>query len=187
MNKVKDFFDKYSKYIDDSEHDFVLVKKLLDELDINKDDRVLDLGCGKGVITNLLTSYSPFVVGQDLSTNMIKRARKEKPDLTFKEEDFYKSNEVFDYIVIFDAYPHFLDLPSFKESLYRCLSLKGRVAIVHDCSKEMLDLFHKGEVKAISRSLYDVKKESSFYLDLFDVVKAKEDDSSYLIVLKKKD
>ena len=51
----------------------------------------------------------------------------------------------------------------------------------------MLDLFHKGEVKAISRSLYDVKKESSFYLDLFDVVKAKEDDSSYLIVLKKKD
>ena len=56
MNKVKDFFDKYSKYIDDSEHDFVLVKKLLDELDIKKDDRVLDLGCGKGVITNLLTS-----------------------------------------------------------------------------------------------------------------------------------
>ena len=186
MNKVKDFFDKYSKYIDDSEHDFVLVKKLLDELDINKDDRVLDLGCGKGVITNLLTFYSPFVVGQDLSTNMIKRAREEKPDLTFKEEDFYKSNEVFDYIVIFDAYPHFLDLPSFKESLYRCLSSKGRVAIVHDCSKEMLDLFHKGEVKAISRSLYDVKKESSFYLDLFDVVKAKEDDSSYLIVLRKK-
>jgi len=64
----------------------ILTQEILDNLDVNKDDNVLDLCCGNGVITYELSKYANYVYGIDFSQPLIKNARK------------YKSNHNISYL-----------------------------------------------------------------------------------------
>jgi len=68
--------DKYKRA---SEHQKSWGNKLIAELEFEGDERILDLGCGDGVLTAELAKVVPdgFVLGIDASDNMIETARKD--------------------------------------------------------------------------------------------------------------
>lgn len=54
---------------------------------IRPGDRVLELGCGTGLMTRLLLDRGAHVTGVDRSAPMLARARKRAPEATFIEHD----------------------------------------------------------------------------------------------------
>ena len=94
MNKVKEFFNKLASDWDRrSKSDLSNIKDILSHIKISENDKILDLGCGTGIITSLLASYTTKkVIGIDISNNMIKIAKSKNIDkkVVFKCRDFYK-------------------------------------------------------------------------------------------------
>jgi trans-aconitate methyltransferase len=68
--------DKYKRA---SEHQKSWGKKLISEFQLKGGERILDLGCGDGVLTAELAKFVPdgFVLGIDASESMIATARKD--------------------------------------------------------------------------------------------------------------
>lgn len=108
---IKNMFDKIS-----SRYDFInnlisfgthisVKKYAINELKIRPDSKVLDLCCGSGDLGRLIKKIQPScdIIGVDFSSDMIETARKQNPDITYREMDatalsFEKNS--FDYIVM---------------------------------------------------------------------------------------
>lgn len=189
-DKIRQFFDKVAKdYKED--HNFQLVNKLIDEVGVQKGEDVLDLACGKGVISTLLYQRTKKqIIAMDLSKEMISLAKRKNIDeheVLFLNQDFLltDSERKFDSIILFDAYPHFLDRQKLKEKVILTLKPEGKFAILFDLSRAALLECHKGK-EEISRELEPAKQEALFFLDTFDVLSCHEDEKSYVLILKKK-
>lgn len=190
-NKVKEFFDELAPNWDKQQNtndDFVL--SLLNKIGIKKNQDILDLACGTGTITKKLFDLTnKKVTAIDISPEMLKIAKaKYSEDVAeFLTLDFYDyEGKKFDWIIIFNSYPHFLDLEKLKKKLLNSLKDEGHVAIIHSQGREELDSHHKAHALKVSRFLKPVEEEASFYKDVFDVEIGEEDSNHYLIVLKKK-
>lgn len=74
---VKYEFDG-EKYQNSSSHQKEWGSKLIAELSLKGNERILDLGCGDGVLTKQLAGIVPHgeVIGLDASENMLKVAKK---------------------------------------------------------------------------------------------------------------
>lgn len=76
--------------------------------------RILDLGCGRGWLTNILSHYG-YAVGIDPVQSAIKRARESFPALEFRvgiAKDFFRMNEgtdQFELIVSTEVIEHIVD------------------------------------------------------------------------------
>lgn len=189
---IEMFFDELAPRWDDMEikEDKDIIP-LLEEVGIKEGDKVLDVGCGTGRITSLLHSFSNAeVVAIDISSKMIEIAKdkyKDKEYARFFAGDFltYSFKEKFDVIVIYNAFPHFIDKETLKKKLYENLNDGGRFAIIHSLSRRELCDVHNNLNTKTTRKLLSPEDESGFFADMFDIIKAKEDDSSYLIIGRK--
>ena len=191
MDKVREYFDnkanQWDSFCTKSQEE---LKDILKDVIVHEGDKVLDLACGTGVITNILYEKAKKdIYAVDISPNMINIAKEKYKDLPihFSAIDFLDYEEKdFDVIVLFDAYPHFLDFPSFKNKVCSSLKTGGLFYIIHDCSRDELNHHHMTFAKEVSRGLIPVEKEALQFKDQFDVVKAKEDNRTYRIYLRKK-
>lgn len=100
----------------DNKHDFVAEygKGLLEFVPKNKNQSILDLGCGTGTLTSQLANFADTVIGVDSSANMIEKAQKQYADIKFmvcdalslpfeKQFDVVFSNAVFHWIADHNA------------------------------------------------------------------------------------
>ena len=82
---------------------------------IGPESRVLDLGCGTGIMAPVYLGLGvKRVLALDLAPRMIEIAQEkyaDEPSLEFRCCDAYgfETDEIFDAVVIYNAYPHFLD------------------------------------------------------------------------------
>lgn len=69
----------------DNKHDFVAEygKGLLEYIPQNKNQCILDLGCGTGALTVKLNDLAKTVIGVDQSENMIKKAQEQYSNIEF--------------------------------------------------------------------------------------------------------
>ena len=191
MNNIKAFFNDIAKCWDNALDDKDRISHLLDELNIKKGDMVLDVGCGKGIITPILNEKSQSkVLAIDLSEEMIKgaiEAHKGNNNLEFICGDFLEEgfNNQFDYIVIFNAYPHFLDTAKLCSVVYKALKPNGHFAIVHSIGRKELNTHHKQHAMGVSRPLDEAIIEAKKFEAQFKIEKCLDKDDSYLIVLQK--
>lgn len=190
---VKQFFDELSSTWDD--HESTPKEKidgLLSRLGIREGDRVLDLACGTGIISKRLQLLSGRpIVAIDLSDKMIEKAKaKYEGDKTIRFEacDFLVFDERgFDWIVCYNAFPHFLDIPSFVKKASEVLAEDGKVAILHSFGRKHLNEFHHdGEARHISRNLLSPEEEAKPFEGEFDIVDRQDDENAYVLVLKKR-
>ena len=102
---------EWNSLLYDKKHDFVSEygKALLEFIPNNKEQSILDLGCGTGTLTAQLYNLGSKVIGVDSSSNMIDKARKEYSNIEFmicdaldlpfdSEWDIVFSNAVFHWI-----------------------------------------------------------------------------------------
>ena len=77
---------KWNASLYDNKHDFVFKfgEDLVHLLDPKPGERILDLGCGTGYLTNLIANSGAEVIGMDNSQEMIAKAKAEYPNLDFQ-------------------------------------------------------------------------------------------------------
>ena len=120
------------KYEKASAHQKEWGVKLITELDLQGDERVLDLGCGDGTLSVQLSELLPKgeVVGIDASQGMIDAALpKAKENLHFRLMDIYELNFVEEFDVVFsNATLHWIkDHQNLIHNASRSLRTSGRI------------------------------------------------------------
>lgn len=132
-----------------------LSRRAIEDLHLSADQRVLDLACGTG-ITSYLLSEQPGVevVGLDYSTSNLERARQRAPccrPLTFVQgtaDALPFDSDSFDAVICECAVSTFADKPTVAREIARVLRPGGRLAIsdmaVYDALPNDLAAFGRG-------------------------------------------
>ena len=191
MNNIKDFFNSLAPTWDKNEVNIKQINKLLLSLPIKKNDFILDLGCGTGKISSLLQDITKSnVIALDLSDKMIDiaKAKNKNKNITFLCDDYYSFTypTLFDSIICFDAYPHFVDINKFKEKSYNLIKKDGFLIILFDISLKDINDCHHNLPFTLARQINTPDKEGLIFNDSFNIIKAEESSNSYLLILQKK-
>ena len=189
MNEnIREYFNNVAvNYVHE---DKKIIDDLLNSLFVTRCHRILDLGCGKGIISEKLASRNNGeVVALDLSDEMLKYAKERINDkrVRFVNADFYQyDDEPFDAIVCFDAYPHFMDIDGYVDKANQLLKEDGLLAIIHDIGRVELNSHHKQHALGVSRSLLSPEEEMKPFLKYFKPIELSESDTYYKLIMVKR-
>ncbi len=119
------------------------IRLMLDELELNGESRVLDLGCGPGLISGYIQGKLKCrLLGLDISPIAIQRAVEcfgpQNQDLQFFVGDMVSydfKGELFDAILLIDTHYFIEDFLSLIPKLLDLLNAKGKIAIFSDEGK----------------------------------------------------
>ena len=159
---------------------------LFKNVTLPEDGSVLDVGCGTGVIDGYLASKCRKVEAIDVSEKMIKKARANNGGVNYIIADFYgyESAEPYDCLIVFDAYPHFMDKEAFAERASALLNEAGTLWIIFDEGRDRINGYHSGHGK-ISVDLQSAEKEGALLSRFFDILYLFENSERYILGLKK--
>jgi len=126
------------------------LRDLIREFGVRPGERVLDVGTGPGVLLpylRQLAGSSGQVYAFDLSLEMIRRAyRKPRASLDIiVQADVHCipfHNHVFDRVICFAAFPHFVDPGQAVREMGRVLTTGGALIIAHLMSRKELSMHH---------------------------------------------
>ena len=135
---------------------------LLENMDINDNDSILDIGCGNGTLLSKMAKIKKINgFGTDISPQMIKAAKIRHPEHSFIvsgcEKTPYGDNSM-DIITVCAAYHHFPDVNAFAAEAKRLLKPSGNLyiaevyfpAITRNIANIFLPLLKRGDVKFYS-------------------------------------
>lgn len=170
------FFDQHATAWDTQlVVDDELIRSMLRLLPIQAGADVLDIGCGTGVMFPFILSLDPAKVDAvDLSKEMIAIAKKKATDARIRctHADFllWDKMEQYDFALIYNAYPHFMDKQLFAAKLHDVLRPGGRFVILHGAGRTKINGHHTGErVFKLSVPLRPCEEEALQYQQHFDV------------------
>lgn len=114
--------------------------------------KVLEIGCGSGLLLTALTPHCKKLYGIDISSKLIKKARnrlKDKAELTCTDaNNLPYEDSFFDYIVTHATFHH-LDRKKAAEEMKRVLKPGGKIVLV-----DIMKLKSKYALKHIYNRLY---------------------------------
>ena len=120
-------------------------------LDPQKHECILDLGCGTGRLTDLISQQSKQVIGVDTAANMIQTAKESYPNIDFKVCDAQDTIQVEDSScdsVFSNAALHWMiDADSVVKNVYKALKTNGRF---------VFEMGGKGNISNLLDSIYKV-------------------------------
>lgn len=196
----KEYFDNIAPEWDKiSEQDEKKVSEIIELVNLTKGAKVLDVGCGTGVLT-------PFIINKigsegklvclDISEKMIKIASSKFPKNIYSNIDFvcedilnYETDCMFDYILCYSSFPHFIDKERSIKKMGSILSINGKLCIMHSQSRKDINNLHKSINGVVSNdylpsideitSIFKVSSLASFLMidekDKYVVVGLKEE------------
>lgn len=137
-------------YAENSSVQLSHAQRLLNGLSLLGNENILDLGCGDGKITTLLTNRVPqgFVIGVDPSDSMLEKAkinRKESglTNLIFEKgsAENFNLNQQFDHIIAIHVMHWIKDQEKALTNVKKHLAPEGRVHFILAPSKEGLPFY----------------------------------------------
>lgn len=131
-------------------------------IDIKKEDKLLDVGCGTGISSN----FECDVTGIDPSEELIKLAEKKFPGSQFILADSEKlpfKDQEFDVVVSLTAIHHFKDIENGLKEIKRVGKNKFALTILK--KSEKFD-----EMKTKIKELFDVNKEIDEEKDIIFII-----------------
>lgn len=152
MDSRREYFDAFAEEWDKmfTAEDLEVLSFLIKSFDIKINDKIVDLGCGTGVLFDLLrrrVGPDGLVVGVDLSSAMVKKARKNFPFTNVMEIDadaemLPLKSDLFDVAISFAAFAHFTRQELVMEEASRILKKGSKFYIIHLLSSKELDSYH---------------------------------------------
>lgn len=101
---MKPYYRKHLAYIHDTYYGDIArnaAQEILDNLRTRSLKKVIDLGCGSGILASVLSKNGMEVTGIDISLDLLEIAKKNSPDSTFIHASLFDYS--FDYADIFCA------------------------------------------------------------------------------------
>ncbi|MEO0332470.1 MAG: methyltransferase domain-containing protein, partial [Bacteroidota bacterium] len=112
-------------------HSFVYQygSSLIDCLVPKAGEKILDLGCGTGELTEQIAQLGAKVIGVDQSEEMVEQARRQYPTITFYTQDATQLSNLPQFDAVFsNAALHWMkDAPEVLKQVYQHLKPSGRL------------------------------------------------------------
>ncbi len=168
------------------------IDKILDIAEVTDGKTVLDVACGTGVlIPDYIRRKVRKCVAVDISRNMIEIAKNkfskyENIDFLCADAENFDFNEKFDSIVIYNAFPHFVNRNLLFENLSGHLDKNGRITVAHGMSREALTKHHSGKAEKVSSILPEADKLAEIMTPYFDIDIITSTDEIYIVSEKNK-
>lgn len=175
MNKqdIISFFDNQAQFWDAQQiRNEEIIDIILCKGGIREGVSVLDVACGTGV---LFPDYKKrkvaSVTGIDISRQMVNIAKSKFPeyDVICDDAETYYFEKKYDAVMIYNAFPHFINAERLIENLSKAIKIDGRLTVAHGMSKEVLEKCHSDKAKNISLPLSDKEEISALLSSFFDV------------------
>ena len=194
MNKkeIKAFFDSLAGSWDaDMIKTQWKINEILDLAEVTEGKTVLDVACGTGVLLpDYISRKVSKCVGIDISNNMIEIAKTkfseyENVEFLCSDAEIFDFKETFDCIIIYNAFPHFVNRNLLFENLAKYLNKNGRITIAHSMSREALIKHHSGAAQRISTILPETDEMEKIMNPFFNVDIKISTDEIYIVSGKK--
>jgi len=163
-----------------------IIAKILDGAGIREGASVLDVACGTGVLVpDYLERKVASVLGVDISPEMVRIASEKFPQehirfLCADVEELEEPGE-FDFVMVYNAFPHFPD----PENLIRCLSRRlkpgGTLTVAHGMSRAQIDHHHEGTASQVSIGLMHEDELAAIFAKYLTVTVKISDDRMYQV------
>ncbi|HOU89680.1 MAG TPA: class I SAM-dependent methyltransferase [Polyangiaceae bacterium] len=198
LNPRTAFFDGIADQWDGWEDLTALERKLtagLQELGVEADEWVLDVGCGTGNLTRaLLARLSPAgrVFAVDLSPRMLELAQRKiaDPRVSWHAADARRlplGDAACDRVLCCSVWPHFDDCAAVAVELGRVLAPGGLLHVWHLIPREKVNAIHAGAGEAVRGDVLPPAAQTAALLGAagFRIVTASEADDRYLVTAMK--
>ncbi len=153
MDSRKEYFESYADEWDKmfTAEDFEILSFLIDSFNIQEGFKIIDLGCGTGVLFDLLrrkVGADGMIIGVDFCPKMASKARQNFPFETISEVDADVENlplraDSFDCAISFAAFAHFTDPGKVMAEVSRALKSNGSFHIIHLFGSKELEEYHR--------------------------------------------
>ena len=199
MDKEHRFFEKYAPTWDhDRNEDAEKLQFLLHLIGIPQGAHILDVGCGTGVLVPYLqhiVGADGTIEGLDYAEAMIAKG-KEKfaslPGITFTVGNVLTCDlreNAYDAVTCLNFYPHIQRSgQAFMKRMYKALKIGGKLAIMHDISRQMVNAIHDEATPLDTEPLPPVDVLEAMLISAgFSVVAAMDMADYYIVIVEKKE
>lgn len=180
---VEAFFDRAASSWDrEMIKDDLIIKTILDNAQVKEGDTVLDVACGTGVMISYYLDRGAHPTGIDLSKKMVEISQSKFKDIEFIWGDVEELNDrKFDRVVVYNAFPHFIDPEALIKHLATLLNKNGTLTIAHGMSRERINHHHEGVASSISNGLIEASELAKIMSKYLDVYVSIDDDRMYQV------
>ena len=189
--EIIDFFDKLAPDWDKGKKKNPdIINEILDNACIEGQVSVLDVACGTGVMFPFYMERGiKNICGVDISGEMIKAAENKFPQKEIQlfniDAEEFSPGRKFDRIMIFNAFPHFVNPEKLISHLSRLLNEGGILSVAHSMSRQLLDSHHKECAQGIAQKLMPAKELETIFSKTLKVIISVDNDKMYQLCGKK--
>lgn len=189
---VQQFFDACAPNWDAGMlHPDAVIAHILDGARVGAGCEVLDVACGTGVLfSDYLARGVKCVTAIDLSPEMVRIARGKAEgqpiEVLCGDAESYDFGRQFDCVVVYNAFPHFLDSDRVVTALAAWVRPGGTLTIAHGMSRSRLQAHHAGLAKDVSVELPECGALAQLLAREFDVTVQISDEVMYQVTGVKK-
>lgn len=164
-----------------------VINTILTNCGIKEGKKVLDVGCGTGVLFDFYRQRKAIVTGIDISDKMIEKAKENYPLANFivADAEEFNTKKRFDAIVVYNAFPHFSHPQQLIENLSGLLKKGGYLTIAHGLSREQINQIHHDGAMHVSNGLMDLNELEEIVQKYLKIEYKISNDCMYQIVGRK--
>ena len=191
---IRDLFDNFAKKFDESliihlkyqgpTHLLKLFSNAFGQRS-DKYSATVDLGCGTGLTGKLFRDHTDYLIGVDLSKNMIQKAEEKKIYDDFFIQDMssflYETTNSFDFFICADVFIYFGDLSSLFELIKNRSQKSATLAFWTEHSKtEDFYLSKVGRFCHSKKYILSLLKQNGFKLISFETNKLRKEGKNWI-------
>ncbi|MFL0796835.1 MAG: class I SAM-dependent methyltransferase [Cellvibrionaceae bacterium] len=156
LEKIKRYYDSYGEGYETERnntyyYDFINRIEAQVVLKHSKNGRCLEVGCGTGIIMDLVKDHFDSHIGVDLSEGMIAVAKSKGHEvLNANVTNLPFENNQFDFVYSFKVLPHVYDIQRGLEEIKRVLADDGLA---------VLEFYNKSSFKGLVNSILNPNKQ----------------------------
>ena len=183
--EIAKFFDYYAPTWDDNMiRNEEVISTILNNAEITEGIHILDVACGTGILfPDYIRRQVAAVTGIDISPEMVKIATKKFPEIEVICDDVesHVFDQKFDVVMVYNAFPHFMDPAKLIQKLATLLVPGGRISIAHGMSRSVLAAHHSGSASKVSIELLHEDQLAALLKPYFDVDIIVSNDQMYQV------